>query len=192
MQMRHIGNPVLVLALGNDLLGDDAVALRAARELQRRDLRGIDVIESGEAGFALLELITDYERVLVIDAMYTRRHPVGTIIHFSDHDFDETASPSPHYAALPDLRRMADAMDIPYPREIEIIAMEVADPYSIKEELTQPVQAALPAYVHEIIRSLKMKPARRRVSNDVAGTGKKYIPEKNVIADGLTFSSQHR
>ena len=168
--MRHTRSPVLILALGNDLLGDDAVALRAARALQRRDMRGIDILESGEAGFALLERITDYERVFVIDAMYTRCHPVGTVVYLSDHDFDETESPSPHYAGLPDLRRLAEAMNIPYPREIEIIAMEVGDPYTIREELTQQVQTALPAYVDEIIRSLTMKPARRRVSHDAAGT----------------------
>lgn len=157
---------MLVLALGNDLLCDDAVAFHAARELKARGVHGVEVIESGEAGFALLELITGYRRVLVIDALHSRRYPAGTIVHFSDHDFDAAGSPSPHYAGLPDLRRMAEAMEIPYPEKIEIIAMEVLDPYSVKEELTQPVRLALPAYISEIMDSIKKKPARRRVSRD--------------------------
>lgn len=162
--MMHTASRILVLALGNDLLADDAVAFHAARQIHARDMPGVDVIESGEAGFALLELITGYTRVIIIDALHSLRCPAGSIVHFSDHDFAATGSTSPHYAGLPDLRRLAQTMGIPYPEHIEIIAMEVEDPYTIAEKLTTPVQCALPGYVDTIVRAIEEQPARRQVS----------------------------
>ena len=169
--MTHPANRTLVLALGNDLLCDDAVAFHAAKQLHARSLPGIDVMESGEAGFALLELITGYTRVLIIDALHSLRYPAGTIVHFSDHDFVATGWTSPHYAGLSDLRRLAETMGLPYPEHIDIIAMEVKDPYTIAEKLTIPVRRALPAYVDAIMRALEETPVRRQTSEILACPG---------------------
>ncbi|MCZ7557539.1 MAG: hydrogenase maturation protease [Bacteroidia bacterium] len=166
--MMRNASRVLLLALGNDLLSDDAVAFHAARRIHARGLLGVDVIESGEAGFALLELITGYSRVIIIDALHSLHYPAGSIVQFSDKDFAATASPSPHYAGLPDLRRLAQTMGIPYPEHIGIIAMEVEDPYTIAEKLTNPVQHALPAFVDAIIDAIVEGPVRQRVSKAMA------------------------
>lgn len=48
---------ILVLALGNDLLGDDGVGLEAARQIAGQVDGSVDVVETGEAGLALLELM---------------------------------------------------------------------------------------------------------------------------------------
>jgi hydrogenase maturation protease len=53
---------ILVLALGNDLLGDDGVGLEAARQIAGQVDGSVDVVETGEAGLALLELMEGYER----------------------------------------------------------------------------------------------------------------------------------
>lgn len=58
---------ILVLALGNDLLGDDGVGLEAARQIAGQVDGSVDVVETGEAGLALLELMEGYERALLID-----------------------------------------------------------------------------------------------------------------------------
>ena len=47
--------PTVVLALGNDILGDDAVGFHAARSLRSEPWEGVDVVETGEAGLALLD-----------------------------------------------------------------------------------------------------------------------------------------
>ena len=44
----------VVLGLGNDLLGDDGIGLSVAREVRRRAPPGVEVVESGEAGLALI------------------------------------------------------------------------------------------------------------------------------------------
>jgi hypothetical protein len=65
----------LLLALGNPLMGDDGVAPLAARALRRRYREDIDIDESPVAGFALLDLLSGYNRALIIDASATGNAP---------------------------------------------------------------------------------------------------------------------
>ena len=48
----------LLLALGNDIMGDDAAALVAAKCLKDRGIKGVDVSVTIEAGLALLEILS--------------------------------------------------------------------------------------------------------------------------------------
>jgi hydrogenase maturation protease len=138
---------ILLLALGNDILGDDGVGFLAARAL-RDELDGIvDVVESGEAGLALLEMIEGYEHALLLDSMVTGRQAPGTVVEMSAGDFRSVVAPSPHYAGLPEVFELARRLGVTVPQHIAVLAMEVEDPYTIREELTPAVQAALPEYV---------------------------------------------
>lgn len=138
---------MLVLAMGNDLLSDDGVALHAARLLRRIVPEHVDVVETGEAGFALLEHLEGYDRALILDAIETGAHEPGTLLPFTQQDFTAIPSPSPHYAGLPDLRELAKRNSIAFPDTILILAMEVKDARSIGEEMTPPVAGALQNYV---------------------------------------------
>jgi len=140
-------HPYLILALGNDLLGDDAVGLLAARAL-RPDVQDVaDVVETGEAGLALLELMEGYERALLLDAVWTRRAPPGTVLEFSPADFSEVVAPSPHYAGLPEVLALARRLDLPFPGEIRILGLEVENLWTFTEELTPAVDAGFAGYV---------------------------------------------
>lgn len=139
--------PVLVLGLGNDILGDDAVGILAARELRAGLLDTIDVIESAEAGIALMERMEGRERVLILDSIMTRQCEPGTLMELGPEDFGKVAAPSPHYAGLPEVLALAVRLEIPFPSEIRILAMEVEDPFEVREGLTPKVAAALPALV---------------------------------------------
>jgi hydrogenase maturation protease len=136
-----------VLALGNDILGDDGVGLLAARALRREIDEEVDIIESAEAGFAMLELLTGYDRALILDAVVTGKHAPGTILSFGAEDFRTVVAPSPHYAGIPEVLALAERLGVPFPKQLSILAMEVQDPCSIRESLTVPVRVALPDLV---------------------------------------------
>lgn len=77
---------ILVLGVGNLLMGDEGVGIHAARELMERTLPPrVDVIDGGTAGLDLLHLIEGYERVLIIDAVDVGEEP-GAILRFSPQD----------------------------------------------------------------------------------------------------------
>ena len=153
--MRPRRRPILLLALGNDILGDDGAGLAAARALREEFADEVDVVESGEAGLALLDLMAGYRRVLLLDSMATGRHPPGTVLAFSDKDFDKVVGPSPHYAGLPEVLELARRMDIDFPEEISILAVEIEQPLDFRETLTPPIEKALPAYVERAAGTLR-------------------------------------
>ena len=142
------GRPrILVLGLGNDILGDDAVGLLAARRLRVLLPETVDVVESGGGGLDLLDVLEGYDRALLLDAILTGKHPPGTILEFSAEDLKKDDAPSPHYAGLPTVIQLAESLGIDFPNIFQIVAIEVENPYEVLEGLSKPVEAALPALI---------------------------------------------
>jgi len=161
---------ILVLGLGNDILGDDAVGLLAARRLRASLPASVDVLESAGGGLDLLDLLEGYGRALILDAIATGEHPPGTLLEFSAADFQKVIAPSPHFAGLPELLQMARQLTIPFPETISVLACEVADSYQIREGLSPSADAALPAVVAR---------AERIVASWVSETGSPPSPESS-------------
>ncbi|MFI5338227.1 MAG: hydrogenase maturation protease [Candidatus Methylomirabilales bacterium] len=138
---------ILVLGLGNDILGDDAVGLVAARRLRGHCSAEVDVVEAAESGLGLLDFLEGRSHALLLDAILTGRHPAGTMLEFSHEDFHRTIGPSPHYAGLPEVLRLAECLAIPVPTDLCVLAMEVEDLYRIREGLSPAVNRALSGYV---------------------------------------------
>jgi len=69
----------LVLGLGNELAGDDAVGVLAARAVREDLADAADVVESSASGMALIEVLAGYERAVVVDAIMTGKSAPGTI-----------------------------------------------------------------------------------------------------------------
>jgi Ni,Fe-hydrogenase maturation factor len=60
---------VLVLALGNPLMGDDGIGVRVVEELKGRELpSGVALADGGTTGLALVGLMEEYQRVIAVDA----------------------------------------------------------------------------------------------------------------------------
>ncbi len=78
--MNTQSNPLLILGLGNLLMGDEGLGVHLAQRLAlRNDLpQGVDVREGGTAGFQLTEYFTSYPVVILIDATLDA-NPPGTI-----------------------------------------------------------------------------------------------------------------
>jgi hydrogenase maturation protease len=134
---------MLVLGLGNEIAGDDAVGLLVARAL-REELGGVvDVEESSASGMALIELFADHDRVVVIDAIRTGRNPPGTITEMTLAHVGPVAAPSLHQAGLPELAAVSERLGLRFPAETAVFAVEVLDPYTIGAPMTEPVARAV-------------------------------------------------
>jgi hydrogenase maturation protease len=133
----------LVLGLGNDLLSDDAVGILAVRALKRQIGHHADVVESDLTGLGLMDILAGYDKVIIIDAVQTTRFRPGTIIDIDPKDLDTIPNPSPHYTGLPEMIAIAGQLNIDFPGEIKIMAIEVADHCTLGGELSKPVADAL-------------------------------------------------
>ena len=139
--------PVLVLALGNDILGDDGVGFLAARALRGEFDGAVDFVETGEAGLALVEFLEGYTQALLLDSLASGTHEPGTVVEFSADDFRRVVAPSPHYAGLPEVLELAARLGVEMPADLRILAMEVEDPFTVREGLTDAVERAMPSFV---------------------------------------------
>jgi hydrogenase maturation protease len=143
-------NRILLLALGNDLLGDDAVGLAAARMVASEFPEAVEILEANASGFELLELICGYSEALIIDATHTGIAPAGTVFALSLEELLGTQACSPHYAGLSDAARLAKRLDLDFPETVYVLAMEIDQPRDLHMGLSERVQNALPQFVDRI------------------------------------------
>lgn len=74
---------ILILGLGNLLLGDEGVGIHAVRQLQRMPLPPeVEVIDGGTGGFELLAHCHGKRKVIIIDAVKGDARP-GTVLRFT-------------------------------------------------------------------------------------------------------------
>lgn len=134
----------LVLGLGNDLLTDDAAGIFAARILKDRLGDRVDVRETAAAGMSLLEQFLGYDRAIVIDAIHTGRRQPGCVFDIDPSLFVPCTNPSPHYVGLADMFEVARSLDLDFPKDIRITAIEVEDPFTVGGTMTPAVREAIP------------------------------------------------
>jgi hydrogenase maturation protease len=77
---------IVILGVGNLLLSDEGVGVHVANQLMEMDLpEEVSVVEGGTDGFRLIDIITEADRLIVVDAVKGGGAP-GSIYHF---DIDE-------------------------------------------------------------------------------------------------------
>jgi hydrogenase maturation protease len=140
----------LVLGLGNDLAGDDAVGVLVARALYV-ELDGVaDVVESSAAGLALIEIFAGYDRAIVVDSIVTGRNPPGTVTEMGLLDVGRVVASSLHNAGLPELAAVAARLGLGFPSQTVVFAVEVVDPYTFGIGLSPPVAGAVDELVERV------------------------------------------
>lgn len=146
---------ILVLGLGNDVAGDDAVGLVAARRLRVLLPHDIRVEESSEAGLALLDLISGHTHLLVLDAVVLEHVPEGSVLEYDLSDLRPVQTLAPHYAGLPDLALVASRYGIAFPETVRALAVAIRQPAELREGLSPPVRAAVDEIVRQALSILK-------------------------------------
>jgi hydrogenase maturation protease len=133
----------LVLGLGNEYAGDDAVGVLAVRALSDELAGDADVVESAASGLALLEVFAGYDRAVVVDSIRTGRAPAGTIVKAGLAELGAAIAPSLHQAGIPELAAVARRLGMVFPDRTCVLAVEVAGPLMFGAPLSEPVAAAI-------------------------------------------------
>jgi hydrogenase maturation protease len=71
-------NNILLIGVGNEFRGDDALGVYVSREVQRRHFENVRVIEESGEGAALMERVKESSRVFIVDAVRSGE-PAGTV-----------------------------------------------------------------------------------------------------------------
>jgi len=142
-------NRILILALGNDIMGDDAAGLIAARELKKLFGADVDIFEVSSAGFSLMDILEGYKKVLIIDSIPSGVSDECSINELSKKDLTNQFSLSPHYVGIPELMELAKRLDIPFPDEVKALVIGIHDSGIIREGLSREIKDKIPILVEK-------------------------------------------
>jgi len=145
----------LVLGLGNEYAGDDAVGVLAVRALRGALAGDTDVVESAASGLALLEVFAGYDRAVVVDSIRTGRCPAGTIVEAGLAELGPVIAPSLHQAGIPELAAVARRLGMDFPDRTRVLAVEVAGPLMFGAPLSEPVAAAIAPLGRRVLERVK-------------------------------------
>ena len=135
----------VVLGIGNSIIGDDGVAFHVIEALQENPPPGdVTLTANDVSGLAILDLIVDYDEVIIVDAIQTVNGIPGEIYRLALEDFRVTKHTiSPHDVDLPTALEIGKILKINLPSKISIIAIEIPDAYVFSTVLTDAVSAAV-------------------------------------------------
>jgi len=99
-----------------------------------------------ESGLGLIDFLTGYEKVLIIDAI-EQELPPGTVVVFDAANLQPVRASSAHSVGIPLALELGRRCGVPLPSKIMVIGVQVNDASFLSEILTQEVEAALPEVV---------------------------------------------
>ena len=151
----------LIIGLGNPILGDDGVGWMVAQQVAQK-IGGDPCIEVdclSVGGLSLMERMTGFERVILIDSIYTGQHPVGTITTFllgALPDLSAGHTTAAHDTSLRTALNVGRSMNILLPDDnnVQVVAIEAENVYDFSEELSSSVAAAVPQAAATVIKLL--------------------------------------
>ena len=148
---------LLLLGLGNDILTDDAVGLHVVHELQH-ELAGnpaIECRETTEMGLALLDFITGYRAVAIVDSIQTGKEAPGFLHELDATALNQLTGRTPHFVGVSETLALGKQLGLAMPEQVRIYAIEVEDPFTLGTALTPTLRAALPGIVARIRAALQ-------------------------------------
>lgn len=136
---------VVVLGIGNTILGDEGVGVHAAEALRQhyRLPAGVQVVDGGTAGMELLDTLADLDLLLVFDAVQAG-HAAGRVVCLVGAEVPVffRSKLSPHQVSICDVLASLEFAGHA-PRELVLVGVE-PECLELGLELTPRVAASVP------------------------------------------------
>lgn len=146
---------IIILGIGNLLLSDEGIGVHVANELSKMDLPPeVSVVEGGTDGFRLLNIITEADRLIVIDAVRGGEEP-GSIYRFDINEIRNVPTgfkTSVHQVGILEVINLSELIGkTPHATVIGV------EPKSLEMsmELSPEVKAKVPRVIELVMNELK-------------------------------------
>ena len=143
-----VSKHILILGLGNEILGDDGLGIKVVKELKHlKNLEGANVtfVEGLADNLTFVDIIRKKDFVIVIDSWVAdqaekRVHRIPMEI------LQQTkTNPSSHIFSLPSAFKLANKLfPEEIPKEIVILVGEIGEEIEFKEELSDQAKLLIP------------------------------------------------
>ncbi len=146
----------LILGIGNPILTDDGVGIKIAQRL-KEERPGLEVVETGEAGLTLLDLVVGYDRLIIIDSIKTGQGKPGQVYKLELEDLKPAMDfSSSHGIDIATAFKLGQRLGYRMPKSVSIYAVEMKDNTTFGERCTEEVEERIPFIVQQIIDEEKL------------------------------------
>ncbi len=156
----------LILGLGNPILSDDGIGIEIARQLKGK-IRGVDVITASMVSLDLLDQISGYQQLFVIDALARPCGQTGSL-HRLTAECGSLHLFSSHGINFYEILELGRQLGKPIP-EVRIYGIEIAKEIPFGEQLSEAMAERLGGNLTEIEQDIQ-KRMRRRGNSNIAPT----------------------
>jgi len=152
--MTESAGNVLVLGIGNVLMGDEGVGVHVVRSLEKLGVpEGVDLLDGGTGSFLLLDPMQRARKVILIDATLDD-NPPGTVRRLVPRfttDYPRTLTA--HDIGLKDLLDTFYLLD--HPLDVVLFAISIASLQEIGMELSPEIEARVPEFAQLVLREVE-------------------------------------
>jgi len=146
----------LILGIGNPILTDDGVGIKIARKLKEGNAR-LEVIETSEAGIALLDFIAGYNKLIIIDSIKIEKGKPGDLYKLELEDLKPSKDfSSSHGIGIATAFGLGQRLGYRMPKFVSIYAVNIKDNSTFGEECTEEVKERIPFIAKQIIEKEKL------------------------------------
>jgi hydrogenase maturation protease len=139
----------LLVGVGNLILSDDAVGIRVAQYLKQKYPQ-LDVIETSEYGISMLDYISGYDRLVIIDSIKAGGQ-TAELYKLELQDLNPSLYyPTSHGVDIATAFDLGQKLGYQIPGKICIYAIEVNDNSTFAEGCTLAIEAKIPGIAAEI------------------------------------------
>jgi hydrogenase maturation protease len=174
-------NPILIMGLGNELLCDDAIGIRLVSDLEKYfKSPEIQFQTSCTGGLELVETISGFEHVIIIDSIKTQDGIPGNVYHLIPANVKDTL----HLSSFHDISFLTALKLVKHtgnkiPEDIHILAIEIVENMLFSTEFSKLIQAKYKTIKKEIKKYLDLLLKHRNYIDPVKDTRSTTIKTLN-------------
>jgi hydrogenase maturation protease len=156
-KIMDIKNSMLILGIGNEILTDDGIGPKLVIKLQKAlNHQHISFLTAATGGLEILEMIKDYAKVIIIDAIKTKNGIPGSIYYLTPANFTETLHISSfHDVSFLTALSLAEKLNMPVPTQINIIAIEIVEDLTFSDEFSPAIKEKYDNIYQEVLKSIR-------------------------------------
>jgi len=146
----------LILGIGNPILTDDGVGIKIAQKLKEGNPE-LEVMETSEAGMALLELMAGYDKLIIIDSIKTEQGKPGELYKLELENLKPNMDfSSSHNIGIITAFELGRRLGYCMPKHTSIYAVGIKDYTTFSEECTLEFKKRIPFIAKQIIKREKL------------------------------------
>ena len=144
-------NSILILGVGNYLMGDEGIGVHVIQEMAKMDLpKQIDILDGGTGGFLLLNCFEAYKSVIFVDATMDGKEEGTVTLIKPKFASDFPSALSVHDVGLKDMIEAVYLME--EKPDLHLVTISIKNLVPMTVELSEKVKNAIPETIEKIFK----------------------------------------